>query len=191
MSNTLLFLVPTVLVLLVVGVLLWGVVIYNRLVARRQQVAASGAQVDVQLKRRHDLVPNLVETVRGYAVHERGTFEAVTAARGSAVAALGGPREPQAQAEAALGGALSRLLAIGEAYPDLRASATFHALQSELADTEDKIAYARQFLNGSVQGLNTAVQSFPSSVVAGLTGFGPAEYFRAADEDRGPVAVRF
>ncbi|WP_088319041.1 LemA family protein [Kineosporia sp. R_H_3] len=191
MSTTLLVLVPTALVLLVVGVLLWGVVTFNRLVARRQQVEASGAQVDVQLKRRHDLVPNLVETVKGYAVHERGTFEAVTAARGSAVAALGGPREQQAQAEAALGGALSRLLAIGEAYPELRASATFLALQSELAETEDKIAYARQFLNGSVQGLNTAVQSFPTSLVAGVTGFAAAEYFRAGDDDRGAVAVRF
>ncbi len=178
-------------VLLAVAVLGWGVVTFNRLVAGRQQVQASGAQVDVQLKRRHDLVPNLVETVKGYALHERGAFEAVTAARGAAVSALGGPRDRQAAAEAQLSGALSRLLAVAEAYPDLRASATFLELQSELARTEDKIAYARQFLNGSVQGLNTSVQSFPTSVVARLTGFTTAEYFRAGDDDRDPVAVRF
>jgi LemA protein len=188
---------PTSLVLLVVAALVavvvigWFVAAYNGLVSRRQQVESAGAQVDVQLKRRHDLIPNLVETVKGYAAHERSTLDSVTAARQHAMVAGGGPRQAQAAAEGELTGALSRLLAVAEAYPDLKASTNFGSLQAELATTEDKIAYARQFLNGAIQTLNTAVQSFPTSLVAGLTGFRTAGYFQAGDDERGPVAARF
>ena len=150
----------------------WGLVAYNRLIRQRNQVQASWAQIDVQLKRRHDLIPNLVETVRGYAAHERGTLDAVVAARNNAVAAAA--RDPgvggRAAAENVLTQTLGRLFALAEAYPDLKANQNFLALQSELANTEDKIAYARQFYNSAVQTYNTSVQSLPTNVVAGLAG---------------------
>jgi len=160
--------VPVVLLVLLV---LWFVVTYNRLVQQRNQVQAAGAQIDVQLKRRHDLIPNLVETVRGYATHERSTLDAVVAARQGAVASVGAPRGQQAQAEGALTQTLGRLFALAEAYPDLKANQNFLALQGELAGTEDKIAYSRQFFNSAVQTLNTSVQSLPSALVAGVGGF--------------------
>jgi len=180
--------VAAAVVIMLIG---WFVVTYNRLVQQRNQVEAAGAQVDVQLKRRHDLIPNLVETVRGYATHERTTFEAVVAARQGAVAAVGAARGQQAAAEGALTQALSRLFAVAEAYPELKANQNFLALQGELATTEDKIAYSRQFFNSAVQTLNTSVQSLPTNVVAGIGGFRAAEYFRADDAERGPVTVRF
>jgi LemA protein len=180
-----------VLALVVLGLLVWFVATYNRLVKQRNQVQAAGAQIDVQLKRRHDLIPNLVESVRGYATHERSTLDAVVAARQGAVASVGAPRSAQAQAEGALTQALGRLFAVAEAYPDLKASQNFLALQGELAATEDKIAYARQFFNSAVQTLNTSVQTVPSNLVAGIGGFREAEYFQAAGDERGPVSVRF
>ncbi|HEY6798089.1 MAG TPA: LemA family protein [Kineosporiaceae bacterium] len=178
-------------VLVVVVVLGWFIATYNRLVTRRNQVQAAGAQVDVQLKRRHDLIPNLVETVRGYATHERSTLETVVAARQQAVAAVQAPRSQQAAAEGALTQALGRLFALAEAYPDLKANQNFLALQGELASTEDKIAYSRQFYNSAVQTLNTSVQTLPTNLVAGIGGFREAEYFQAAGEERGAVQVRF
>jgi len=180
--------VPLVLVVLVA---FWFIATYNRLVRQRNQVQAAGAQVDVQLKRRHDLIPNLVETVRGYAAHERGTLDAVVTARQGAVATVGAPRAAQAQAEGALSQALSRLLAVAEAYPDLKANQNFLALQGELGATEDKIAYSRQFLNSAVQTFNTSVQSVPTNLVAGIGGFRVADFFQAAGDERGPVSVRF
>jgi len=180
-----------VLVLLVVLVLGWFIATYNRLVAQRNQVQAAGAQIDVQLKRRHDLIPNLVETVKGYAAHERGTLDAVVVARQGAAAAVGAGRAEQAAAEGVLTQSLGRLLAVAEAYPDLKANQNFLALQGELAVTEDKIAYSRQFLNSAVQTINTTIQSVPSNLVAGIGGFRPAEYFEAADDERGSVSVRF
>ena len=162
---------------------------YNGLVKRRNQVDNAWSQIDVQLKRRHDLIPNLVETVKGYAAHERGTFEAVTAARANAINAQS-PAE-QAQAENVLSGALKSLFAVAEAYPDLKANQNFLQLQTELTSTEDKIAYARQFFNTAVQTLNTTVESVPSNVVAGVAGVKKREYFEAADDERGPVGVRF
>ena len=177
-------LLVALLVLLLAG---WAVATYNRLVRQRNQVQAAGAQVDVQLKRRHDLILNLVRTVRGYAAHERTTLHGVVLAREGAVAAVGGPRGEQAAAERTL----DRLLALAEAYPDLKASESFVTLQAGLSGTEDKIAYARQFLNSAVQTMNTTVQSFPSNVVARLGGFGLAEYFQAAPNERGAVAVQF
>ncbi|MFC4107571.1 LemA family protein [Micromonospora zhanjiangensis] len=189
MSTGLAFL--AVLALLAVAVVGWAVATYNRLVRLRTQVRASWAQVDVQLKRRHSLIPNLVETVRGYAAHERGTLEAVTAARSAAAGSAGRDPGQRAGAEAALGQALGRLFALAEAYPRLRANENFLALQSELSATEDKIAYARQFYNSAVQSLDVAVGSIPTNIVAGLGGFHAEPYFEAVGDERVDVPVRF
>ena len=178
--------------LLVVVIVAWGVVAYNRLVRLRNRVEASWAQIDVQLKRRYDLVPNLVETVRGYAAHERGTLEAVVAARGLAINSAQTPgMADRATAEVMLTSALGRLFALAEAYPDLKANQNFLALQAELGNTEDKIAYARQFYNSAVQTFNTAVQTLPTNVIAGIGGFRARDFFEAAGGERGPVQVRF
>ena len=185
------WIVLAVIAAVVVLVLLWGIGTYNRLVRQRNQVQSAGAQVDVQLKRRHDLITNLVEKVKGYAAHGRGTLEAVVAARQQAVAAESGGRGEQAEAENVLTQALGRMFALAEAYPDLKANQNFLALQGELSSTEDKLAYARQFLNTAVQTLNTTIQSFPSNLVAGVGGFKDAEFFEAAGDERGPVTVRF
>ncbi|MDG4797152.1 LemA family protein [Micromonospora sp. WMMD1082] len=178
---------------LLVTVAIGGALIaYNRLVRQRNQVRASWAQIDVQLKRRHDLVPNLVETVKGYAVHERGTLEAVVAARSGAIAAAGtADVADRAGAENALTRALGRLFALSEAYPDLKASENFAVLQGELARTEDRIAYARQFYNSAVQTFNTTVESIPTNLVAGLGGFRTVDFFGALDGERAAVQVRF
>jgi LemA protein len=178
--------------LLVVIMIVWAAVAYNRLVRLRNQADSSWAQIDVQLKRRYDLIPNLVETVKGYAAHERGTLEAVVAARGSAINAAQAPGTAgRAEAEGALTQALGRLFALAEAYPDLKANQNFSALQSELSQTEDKIAYARQFFNSAVQSYNTAVQTLPTNVIAGIGGFRTREFFTADGGERGPVQVRF
>jgi len=178
-----------VLLIVVVAVL---AATYNRLVRLRNQSDASWAQIDVQLKRRYDLIPNLVETVRGYAAHERGTLEAVVAARGAAMnAAQGAGPADRAAAEGQLTSALGRLLAVAEAYPELRANQSFVALQGELANTEDKIAYARQFFNSAVQSYNNAVQTLPTNLVAGVAGFRAREFYQASGDERGPVQVRF
>src|SRR2546423_633930 len=151
---------------------------YNGLVKRRNQVDNAWSQIDVQLKRRHDLIPNLVETVKGYAAHERGTFEAVTNARAQAVAAgASGSPQQMAQAENALTGALRSLFAVAENYPQLQAVQEFKDLSENLTATEDKIAFARRFYNGNVRDFNTALQTFPTNVLAG--GFGlsaPADF---------------
>jgi LemA protein len=172
----------------VVLVLLWAIVAFNRLVGLRNRAENGWSQIDVQLRRRYDLIPNLVEAVKGYATHERETFERVTAARQAAIAATG--VAGQAAAENALTAGLRQLLAVVEAYPDLKASANFLALQEELTGTESKIAYARQFYNDQVMRLNTAIQSFPSSVIARLFGFTEREFFEIDDPTgRGPVQV--
>lgn len=174
-----------VVVLVVVGV----VVIYNRLVQRRNRVDNAWGQIDVQLKRRYDLIPNLVETVKGYASHERETLEAVTQARNMAVNAEG--PHAQAEAENMLSGALKSLFAVSEAYPDLKANQNFLNLQEELTGTEGRIAYARQFYNDSVFKYNTKIQTFPSVLIAGMFRFTEREYFEAEDEARGNVTVSF
>jgi len=177
---------------LLIVVVAFLAVTYNRLVRLRNQADASWAQIDVQLKRRYDLIPNLVETVRGYAAHERGTLEAVVAARGAAMtAAQGAGLAERAAAEGQLTGALGRLLAVAEAYPELRANQNFVALQGELGNTEDKIAYARQFFNSAVQSYNNAVQTLPTNLVAGVTGFRARDFYQASGDERGPVQVRF
>ncbi|MBN2308351.1 MAG: LemA family protein [Candidatus Hydrogenedentes bacterium] len=155
------------------------IAIYNSLVRLKNHVENAWSQIDVQLKRRHDLIPNLVETVKGYMNHERETLEAVTRARGAAAAASG--VQNQAAAENALGGALGRFFVAVEKYPDLKASQNFLALQEELASTENKIGFARQFYNDSVMRLNTKVQMFPSNLVAGVFRFNRAEFFEIDD----------
>jgi LemA protein len=171
----------TLIVLAVIVVLaLWVIAIYNGLVSMRQRVNQAFADIDVQLRQRHDLIPNLVETVKGYAAHERGTLDEVVKARNAAVAAQGMPQ--QAAAENALSGALRQLFALAEAYPDLKASANFQQLQAELSDIENKIAAARRFFNNAVQEYNTGIQKFPAALFAAALGFAPKEFFDLGDD---------
>ncbi|MDD4776260.1 MAG: LemA family protein [Syntrophomonas sp.] len=176
---------------LVVALAGFLVVTYNGLVQLRQRVQNAWAQVDVQLKRRYDLIPNLVNTVKGYAQHERETLEKVTQARNMAMAASN--VKDQAQAENMLSGALKTLFAVAEAYPDLKANANFLQLQAELSDTESKIAFARQFFNDTVQKFNTKIEVFPNNLVAGMLGFQMADYFtlQGETEARERVTVNF
>lgn len=169
-----------VLLALVVVVGLWGVTTYNGFVRLRNLVQESWRQIDVELHRRHDLIPNLIETVKGYAEHERGVFEEVTRARAAAAAPGAGVAEQAAQ-ENALTSALGRLFAVAENYPVLRASENFAQLQTELATTEDRIAAGRRFYNANVRAMNTKVETFPANVVAGMFGFTRAEYFEVTD----------
>jgi LemA protein len=178
-----------IIVVIVVIALLFFWLGYNSLVRNRNRVENAWSQIDVQLKRRHDLIPNLVETVKGYAAHERGTFEAVTNARVSAINAQG-PQQ-QAAAENVLTGALKSLFAVAEAYPDLKANQNFLNLQEELTATEDKVAYARQFYNDSVLTYNTRIQQFPTVILAGAFHFTKRDYFDAEPGDTAPVQVQF
>ncbi|HEY3375111.1 MAG TPA: LemA family protein [Candidatus Aquicultor sp.] len=182
----------TLIVIIIVAALLALIFVgsYNRLVALRNRIDNAWSQIDVQLKRRHDLIPNLVETVKGYASHERQVFENVTEARSKAVAAGGGVAE-QAQAENQLTQSLRSLFAVAENYPELKANQNFLLLQEELSGTESKIAYARQFYNDTVYQFDTAIQSFPGNVVAGMFGFKERQYFEAEPESREPVKVEF
>ena len=178
MSSTLI-----VLALIVVAVI-WAISVYNGLISMRQRVNQAFADIDVQLKQRHDLVPNLVETVKGYAAHERGTLDEVVKARNAAVSAQG-PAQ-QAAAENMLSGALRQLFALSESYPDLKASANFQQLQGELSDLENKIAASRRFFNNAVQEYNTGIQRFPAALFAGAFGFSQKDYFDLG-EDRKAV----
>ena len=164
----------------IVVLVLWIIMIYNQLVAMRQRVGQAFADVDVQLKLRHDLIPNLIETVKGYAAHERGTLEAVVQARNAAVAAQG-PAQ-QAAAENMLTGALRQMFALAEAYPDLKANQNFQQLQAELSDVENKIAAARRFFNNSVQEYNTGIQQFPAALFAAALGFSQRTFFDVGEE---------
>ncbi len=181
-----------VVVVIAVGVLLvvWAIVMYNRLVRLRNRTQNAWSQIDVQLKKRHDLVPNLVETVKGYAQHERETFQKVTEARASAMAAQG-PQQ-SSQAEGVLDRALADLRAVAEQYPDLRATENFQQLARNLSELEDEIQASRRIYNSNVQAYNTQIQVFPSSVVANTGGFTPREFFEIEDPtEREPVAVSF
>ncbi len=164
---------------------------YNRLVTLRNRTDESWSDIDVQLKRRHDLIPNLVETVKGYATHERQAFENVTKARAAALGAQ--TMADKGQAENMLTQSLKSIFAIAEAYPDLKASANFSKLQDELSDTENKIQAARRFYNGNVRDFNTAIQTFPTNTLAGMFGFNkPREFFQVENEtEKQPVAVKF
>jgi LemA protein len=184
-------------IVLAIAVLLVVAIIasYNRFVRQTNLVQESWRQIDVELRRRHDLIPNLVETVKGYAAQERTVLQAVTEARSAAVAASQNTTSgvaAQAQAESQLGRALGGLFAVAENYPDLKSSQNFLALQQQLAETEDRIAAGRRFYNGNVRALNTRVEAFPSSVIAGVFHFRKAEYFEVDDPAvRAPVEVDF
>jgi LemA protein len=178
-----------IVIVAVVLLLFAFVVVYNGLVRDRNKVDNAWAQVDVQLKRRYDLIPNLVETVKGYASHERETFESVTQARAGAQSASG-PAE-QAQAENFLTSALRQLFAVAEAYPELRASENFANLQVELAEAENRISVSRQIYNDTVLRYNNKVQTIPTNLVASMTGFEPREFFEAGDEAEEAPVVEF
>ena len=178
-----------IVIAVVVALVLALVLLYNRLVRLRNRVENAWAQVDVQLKRRYDLIPNLVETVKGYAAHERETFEAVTNARTRAQAAQG-PAE-QGAAEGILGQALGRLFAVAEAYPELQADENFRQLQDELAQTENRIAVSRQVYNDTVLTYNNAIQTVPAAFVAGPLGFQKKEFFEVEDAAREAPRVSF
>ena len=179
-----------IVVIIVLALVLVGA--YNGMVRARNKVDEAWSGIDVQLKRRHDLIPNLVETVKGYAAHERGTLDSVTQARANAISAgQSGSPQQQAQAENVLSGALKSLFAVAEAYPDLKANQNFLNLQEELTSTEDRIAYARQFYNDSVLRYNNNIQTFPRNTIAGMFNFQKREYFDAAPEDEAPVQVQF
>jgi LemA protein len=164
----------------IVLIVIWAISIYNRLVAMRQRVSQSFADVDVQLKQRHDLIPNLVETVKGYASHERGTLEAVVQARNTAIAAPG--IEQKVAAENMLTGALRQLFALSESYPDLKANSNFQQLQNELSDIENKLAAARRFFNNAVQEYNTGIQQFPAALFASIFGFHDQPFFDLGEQ---------
>ena len=182
----------TILVVLGIVVLLaliW-VGMYNRLVALRNRVENAWSQIDVQLKRRHDLIPNLVEVCKGYMKHERGVFESVANARNQAISATGVPEK--AAAENMLTGALRQLFAVAEAYPELKANQNMLALQEELTSTENKISFARQFYNDSVMQFNQAIQQVPTNIVANMFNFRERAFFEVEDKaDREPVKVQF
>jgi len=180
-----------VVLVLVVLIILWAIVAYNGFVRRVARTKEAWADIDVQLKRRYDLIPNLVETVKGYAAHESGVFDNVTKARAAAMGATGA--EEKGQAENMLSGALKSLFAVSEAYPDLKANQNFLDLQHQLADTEDKIQAARRFYNGNVRDLSSAMQSFPGNLIASTFHFESMQYFQldANSEEREPVKVSF
>jgi LemA protein len=178
------------LLIIIAAVALIFIGMYNRLITLRNRCDNAWSQVDVQLRRRYDLIPNLVETVKGYAKHESGVFERVTQARAAAVNAQ--TVKDQGQAENVLTGALKSLFAVAENYPDLKANQNFLMLQEELAGTEGKVAYARQFYNDNVMKFNMSQQVFPSSIIANMFSFKPRDYFQIEDEvARGPVKVSF
>ncbi len=185
--------VVAALILVAVVILVFVIIgIYNRLVRMRNEVKNAWSQIDVQLKRRHDLIPNLVETVKGYAGHEKSTLEEVTRARSQAVSASGSGPAEQMQAEQQLTGALGRLMLVVEQYPDLKANQNFLALQEELTSTENKIGFARQFYNDSVMNYNTRIQSVPANIIAGMFNFKEEPFFEVEDQaEREAPQVKF
>ena len=182
---------PLVIALVVLGVvLLWVIVVFNGLITKRNRVDEAWSDIDVQLKRRYDLIPNLVETVKGYAKHESGVFEKVTQARAAAMGAKTLPEH--AKAENMLSSTLKSLFAVAEAYPDLKANQNFLDLQNELTDAEDKIQAARRFYNGNVRDFNTALQVFPSNIVGSAFGFKARDFFELGSEaERATPQVKF
>jgi LemA protein len=174
---------------IVVLVVLWAVAVYNGLIRLKNRVDEAWSDIDVQLKRRYDLIPNLVNTVKGYASHEKEVFEKVTEARTKAMGAQSAG--DKAQAENALSQTLKSLFAVAEAYPDLKANQNFLELQRELTDTEDKVQASRRFYNGNVRDFNTKIQVFPNNVFAGMLGFSAREFFEARGGEKEPVKVEF
>ena len=179
-----------IIAIIVVLAILWLIMVFNSLVVLKNRTKEALSDIDVQTKRRYDLIPNLVETVKGYASHESGVFEQVTKARAAAMGATG--LQDKANAENALSGTLKSLFAVAEAYPDLKASQNFMALQNELTDTEDKIQAARRFYNANVRDLNIKIESFPANIVANSFGFKEMELFQTTSEaEKQPVTVKF
>jgi LemA protein len=178
-----------IILIVVALIVLWLIFTYNRLIVLRNRTREAWSDIDVQLKRRYNLIPNLVETVKGYASHERGVFEKVTEARARAMGAK--TMKEKESAENALAGTLKTLFAVAENYPQLRASENFQKLQEELTDTEDKIQAARRFYNTNVRDLNIKIESFPVNIVAGTFGFKQMEFFGTEGESREPVKVKF
>ncbi len=180
----------TQIILVIVAVIIfWVILNYNRLITFKNRAKEAWADIDVQLKRRHNLIPNLMETVKGYAAHEREVFEKVTEARTRAMGAQS--VKEKEQAENALSGTLKTLFAVAENYPQLRASENFQKFQDELTDTEDKIQAARRFYNTNVRDLNIAIESFPANIIASLFNFKPMEFFGVEGGEREPVSVKF
>jgi LemA protein len=182
-----------IVIAVVVLIVLWAVMTYNGLVSRRARVDESWSGIDVQLKRRHDLIPNLVETVKGYASHEKTTLQNVIAARNSAVTAQeSGNAQELGQAEGILTGALRQVFALSEAYPDLKANQNFLDLQAQLSDTEDKISASRRIYNGNVRDYNTKIQQVPSNIIAGIGNFTAREFFEIEEPaERAAPTVSF
>jgi LemA protein len=177
---------------IVAVIVLWAIYVFNRFISLRNRTKEAWADIEVQLKRRYDLIPNLINTVKGYASHESAAFENVTKARTAAMGAQG-PTKNHAEAENMLTGALKSIFAVAEAYPDLKANQNFLALQTELSDTENKIQAARRFYNGNVRDLNIKTESFPSNIIAKMFGFKQMEFFDLPDNDiaQNPVEVKF
>lgn len=178
-----------VILIIVAAFVLYIVAVFNGLVRLRNRVSEAWSDIDVQLKRRYDLIPNLVNTVKGYAAHESSVFEKVTEARSAAMQAT--TPEGKAEAENMLSGTLKSLFAVAEAYPDLKANQNFLELQHELSDTENKIQAARRFYNGNVLELNNKIDMFPSNIIAGMFSFAKREFFEVADGEKEPVKVEF
>ena len=178
-----------VVLIIAIAIVGWAVLGYNGLVSLRNQVQNAWRQIDVQLRRRHDLIPNLVETVKGYAAHEKGTFEDIAKFRSQAMQAT--TPEGKAVAENQLTGALKSLFAVAENYPELKASEQFTQLQESLSQTEDSIQNSRRYYNAVVRDLNTKIQSFPTNIIAGMFNFQARQFFETTDADREPVAVKF
>jgi LemA protein len=178
-----------ILVILLVALLLWAVAIYNGLITLKNRVDEAWSDIDVQLKRRYDLIPNLISTVKGYAAHEKEVFEKVTEARTRAMGA--GTAEDKAQAENMLSNTLKSLFAVAEAYPDLKANQNFLELQRELTDTEDKIQASRRFYNGNVRDFNIKIEIFPNNIFAGILNFTKRQFFEAANAEKEVVKVEF
>lgn len=181
--------IELILIIILAVVIIWVIAIYNGLIRLRNRVDEAWSDIDVQLKRRYDLIPNLVNTVKGYAAHEKEVFEKVTEARTRAMEA--GSTHEKAQAENMLSQTLKSLFAVAESYPDLKANQNFLELQRELTDTEDKIQAARRFYNGNVRDFNTNIQVFPNNIIAGMLKFVEREFFEANEEEKGPVKVEF
>ena len=178
-----------ILIIILVAVVGYAIAVYNGLIRLKNRVDEAWSDIDVQLKRRYDLIPNLVATVKGYAAHEKEVFEKVTEARSRAMGA--GTAHDKAMAENALSQTLKSLFAVAEAYPDLKANQNFLELQRELTDTEDKIQASRRFYNGNVRDFNTKIQVFPTNIFAGMLGFAKREFFEAGEGEKEPVKVEF
>jgi LemA protein len=180
---------PTIILIVIAVIVLWIVAVFNGLIRLKNRTDEAWSDIDVQLKRRHDLIPNLIEAVKGYAAHEKGLFEKVTEARAKAISAQG--IEEKGKAENMLSGTLKSLFAVAENYPQLKANENFLQLQTELSDTENKIQAARRFYNGNVRDLNIKIETFPSRIIAGMLGFKKHEFFAADESEKAVPQVKF